>query len=368
MREGIIKTLHGVATSRRSVLNSMETAGGRHRSTRELPVRDHVAARDDVQRFWEAYPLSWTKIRFVPGTKEFFREHAALRERDEPAERWRQLYEPDSQRNKLLLDVGCGNGFVTLLYARRGARVVAIDVTQTALCLTRQRLKFAGVDAKLVRADAEQLPFRAEVFDTVSAFGVLHHTSDMAASFSEVQRVLKRRGRLLLMIYHRSSVAFHVLFRLKRLLRHKPDRGSLDDEVRRVDGWRIPSVAHSADRKSPACYPISRGLSIRLSYSRFGSAGYRDGLSGRSPSVGDGSCTFVARRKITVERSGNVFTITQLPLARTERRCSCRDQISRDMKSLQSPHPMPWNMRFICSARFGVGTCSSSARVKGWRL
>ena len=189
-----------------------------------------------VRQFWENNPLSVAAIPFQPGSTEFFAAHTGLRKAETTSEVELWAYEPDTVQGKRLLDIGCGNGYVTCLYAEAGADVVAVDITDRAVELTRARLALNGLDAEVKQADAETLPFEDESFDVVVSFGVLHHTPDTEQAIEEARRLLKPGGRLLLMLYHRDSFAYRFLFRAKRWLQPTWRGKTADEQVNAVDG------------------------------------------------------------------------------------------------------------------------------------
>ena len=192
--------------------------------------------KSQVKQFWEDNPLSSASITFDPGTPEFFEEHTRRRQAENSREVDDWAYESSEISGKKLLDIGCGNGFVTCLYARAGADVVSVDITETAVELTKARLEIEGLNADVRQADAESLPFDDEHFDVVVSFGVLHHTPNTVKAVGEAYRVLKPGGRLLLMLYHRNSFAYQLLFRVKRLLQPDWKGKSAADQVNAVDG------------------------------------------------------------------------------------------------------------------------------------
>jgi SAM-dependent methyltransferase len=99
-------------------------------------------------------------------------------------------------RGRTVVDFGCGSGANSLLLARRGARVVGLDISESLIALAERRLEINGVGrcAKFVVGSAHDLPLRDGSIDVVFGIAVLHHL-DLAAASREVFRVLKTGGR-----------------------------------------------------------------------------------------------------------------------------------------------------------------------------
>ena len=94
-----------------------------------------------------------------------------------------------------VLDLGCGDGAFAAELAGAGAHVVGVDVSEEAL--RRARGAHPGLEVRLVAPD-EPLPFEDASFDAVWAGEVVEHVMDVARLLSEVRRVLRPEGRLLL--------------------------------------------------------------------------------------------------------------------------------------------------------------------------
>lgn len=99
-------------------------------------------------------------------------------------------------RGKTVLEYGCGDGHNTLLLARRGARVIALDISAELVEIARRRLRANGVASgvTLLVGSAHDLPLRNESVDIVFGIAILHHL-DLELSAREVKRVLRRGGR-----------------------------------------------------------------------------------------------------------------------------------------------------------------------------
>ena len=98
-----------------------------------------------------------------------------------------------------VLDLGCGAGQFSAALAQAGAQTVGVDVAAEALRRAAQRVP--GLDLRLWR-DGEPLPLDDSSADTVWAGEVIEHVVDVAPWLSEVRRVLRPHGMLLLTTPH----------------------------------------------------------------------------------------------------------------------------------------------------------------------
>ncbi len=119
-------------------------------------------------------------------------------------------------KGKKLLDIACGTGVLTEQFVRMGAEVTAIDLTPKAVELTKKRLDLYHLNATVMEADAQQMPFADNTFDFVCAWGCLMHMPETEKAISEIHRVLKPGGKMLAMMYHRNSVHLRYAIQLGR--------------------------------------------------------------------------------------------------------------------------------------------------------
>lgn len=98
------------------------------------------------------------------------------------------------------LDAGCGSCAHTVRLARRGFRVRAVDFSESALEMARAHLKESGLDERITlqREDLTRLSFPDASFDYALCWGVLMHVPDVGRAVSELSRVLKPGGRLVI--------------------------------------------------------------------------------------------------------------------------------------------------------------------------
>ena len=91
-----------------------------------------------------------------------------------------------------ILDVGCGNGSFTQVVSARfpSSKITAIDTSGP---------KFSSSDnMAFVKGSVEQLAFASESFDLVFTVLSLHHWREKDKGISEIYRVLKKGGRLII--------------------------------------------------------------------------------------------------------------------------------------------------------------------------
>lgn len=171
----------------------------------------------DVRRWWTDNPMTYDwrgEIPYEPGSPE----HLAEVERRFLAEAWfaqapgeapfSGLIPYAELNGKDVLEIGSGTGVHARLLAAAGARLSAVDLTPTAVELTRRRLELAGLSGDVREADAEHLPYDDASFDFVWSWGVIHHSEHTDRVVDEIARVLRPGGRLSLMVYHRTSITF----------------------------------------------------------------------------------------------------------------------------------------------------------------
>ncbi len=218
----------------------------------------------EVRHFWERNPVAAAAIPAEPGSRAFFEAFDALREAEhvEPYPFSNRMHGYESSAGKRVLDVGCGNGYVLAHYARNGGKVHGIDLTETALRLSRRRFELAGLEGAFRLTDGEAVPYPDGHFDIVCAMGVLHHIEEPRPMVAEIYRVLKPGGRIILMLYYRYSWKYIVVLRLKCVFDPRYRGRSLAEALNMNDGADCPFV--KVYSKSEARELLNRFQDVRL--------------------------------------------------------------------------------------------------------
>lgn len=130
-----------------------------------------------------------------------------------------------------ILDYGCGSGDWGVLMATEGARVVLLDLSPVAIEAGQRRADVNGVADRVtgVARDASDLGcFEDDAFDLVFASAALHHTLKYPAVVTELLRVLKPGGTLLLVETFGNNRLLNMMRRLRWRLSGQPDEAGED--------------------------------------------------------------------------------------------------------------------------------------------
>ena len=150
----------------------------------------------------------------APGTRHFYElveAHRYTKEWHIPA-----AADFSGARGLKVLEIGCGLGTDGARFAEAGAHYTGVDLTEAAVELARRRFELFDLPGTFQTADAESLSFPDESFDLVYSHGVLHHTPETGKALQEIHRVLRPRGRAVVMLYHRGSYNYRVNISLLR--------------------------------------------------------------------------------------------------------------------------------------------------------
>ncbi len=124
-----------------------------------------------------------------------------------------------------VLDVAAGTGNASIPAAKRGAHVVASDLTPELLEAGSRRPEADGLDIEWVTADAERLPFESESFDVVmSSIGVMFAPHHEAAA-DELVRVCRPGGTIALLSWTPEGM-LGALFRTMKAFAAAPPPGA----------------------------------------------------------------------------------------------------------------------------------------------
>lgn len=179
----------------------------------------------------------------------------------------------DARPGETVLDLAAGTGTSAAAFARRGARCVACDLSLGMLRVGVRRRGGAGVGGlTFLAGDALRLPFRHGVFDAVTISFGLRNLADVTAGLTEMLRVTRPGGRLVICEFSRPVwrpwrvVYLEYLMRalpaVARAVSSNPDAyGYLVESIREwPDQHELGRRLHAAGWESVAWRNLSGGV------------------------------------------------------------------------------------------------------------
>jgi ubiquinone/menaquinone biosynthesis C-methylase UbiE len=160
-------------------------------------------------------------------------KRSAIRHYDQTAETYDQQYMEEQDlkiaialealpqpidKNAVILDAGCGTGLLFPNIARKTKQTVGIDTSIKSLKKAKAKTKTYHNTA-LIKADADFLPFKAEIFTHIFAFTLVQNTPNPKSTIEEMQRVTQRDATLVItgLKKHFTRTAFVKLLENARL-------------------------------------------------------------------------------------------------------------------------------------------------------
>jgi len=160
---------------------------------------------NNVRDYWNNRPCNIRHSEKEVGTKAYFDEVEARKYFVEP--HIPLFAEFEVWKGKKVLEIGCGIGTDTISFARAGADVTAVDLSDASLHVARKRSECFGHGVKFYQADAEKLSETVpiEEFDLIYSFGVIHHTPHPENVISEIKKYMGKNSIFKIMVYNRHS-------------------------------------------------------------------------------------------------------------------------------------------------------------------
>lgn len=163
---------------------------------------------DDVHDYWNSRPCNIRHSSKSQESVEFFDEVAIKKFKAEPHKL--EFLSLEKWKGKNILELGCGLGTDAIQFAKAGANVVCVDLTENSLNMCKKNFELHGLVGEFFLGNIEELDtilpekFRNS-FDLVYSFGVIHHTPNPNRVFEKIPLFLKSGGELRCMLYSRFS-------------------------------------------------------------------------------------------------------------------------------------------------------------------
>lgn len=162
----------------------------------------------DVYQYWDSRPCNVHHSTKSIETVEFFDEVAVKKYRAEPHKK--EFLELEKWKGKRVLELGCGLGTDTIQFAKAGAEIFCVDLTEKNIQLCKKNFELHGLQATFIQGNIEELDsilpetYKGS-FDLVYSFGVIHHTPNPSLVFQKIPLFLKQGGEFRCMVYSKFS-------------------------------------------------------------------------------------------------------------------------------------------------------------------
>jgi ubiquinone/menaquinone biosynthesis C-methylase UbiE len=188
-----------------------------------------------------------------------------------------QVIKPEEQ---VILDVGCGSGWTTLILAEANpeAKIIGIDISAHSLDLARARLQYHGfgnVDFHLLSLD--ELPKQGWEFDYINCDELLYLFPEPSVALAAMKSVLKPQG-IIRSNLHSSLQRFNCfraqkIFQMMGLLDGNPEDMEIEMAVE-----TLKALKDSVDLKTKVWFPRNEGeeqkQKVLMNYLFQGDKGY----------------------------------------------------------------------------------------------
>jgi len=165
----------------------------------EKEIASSILASSSNQRGY-AYHNGYEKLHYyLQSLSKDERIYAGV---DLSKELWKQTFFGRLMKTKKkILEVGCGEGFLSIALSRMGNQVVGTDISERCVAVANSnKVKFAARDVNFVLMNALSLDFPDRAFDWVVSVDLIEHLhpQDVRIHLMEVNRLLQPQGRYLI--------------------------------------------------------------------------------------------------------------------------------------------------------------------------
>jgi SAM-dependent methyltransferase len=162
-----------------------------------------VATIDEVRAYWDRHIHDLEITKHPVGSRGFFDDLDEYH--FDKLHHLLKLIPFDGYRGRRVLEVGCGAGVDLARFAKGGAEVTGVDLSQSAIDLARANFHQQHLRGEFHVANGERLPCPDDSFDLVYAHGVVQYTADPQRLVDECRRALKPGGQAIFQVYNRVS-------------------------------------------------------------------------------------------------------------------------------------------------------------------
>lgn len=181
---------------------------------------------EDIANIWNKKASEWSQYISNAEKTDVYRTFIS-----DPV-LWRLLGDVNSLN---VLDAGCGEGYLARRLAHKGAKVVAIDISEKLIEIAKEKSKGEGIDFRVESSHALR-SLTDNSFDRIVSNYVIMDLPDLKEAASELYRVLKPGGEALLVFLH-PCFPIHKASATDTATHYEWNKSYFEDQVYSISPW-----------------------------------------------------------------------------------------------------------------------------------
>lgn len=160
---------------------------------------------DEIKNYWNQRPCNINHSKKELGTKEYFEEVEKRKYTVEP--HIPDFAKFDFWKGKKVLEIGSGIGTDSINFAKSGANITCVELSDKSLEICKKRFEVYNLKANFYNCDAEHLSeiVPVEEYDLIYSFGVIHHTPKPEKVIQEIKKYMGSKTEVRIMLYSKYS-------------------------------------------------------------------------------------------------------------------------------------------------------------------
>ncbi|MCH7517559.1 MAG: class I SAM-dependent methyltransferase [Candidatus Dadabacteria bacterium] len=171
-----------------------------------------------IRDYWNKNPFEYELSKSSPGTIDYFLDVES--HYNQKLGYLNKIIDYNSLNGKKILEIGCGTGSALVHFAKAGAIVSGVDISDFAIQMSRKNLELHNLNAEVFQKNGETLNYKDDSFDLVVAIQTLSYTPNPDKMIQEIHRVLKKGGEAYLIVHNYNSW-LNILY---KVFNNKPPR------------------------------------------------------------------------------------------------------------------------------------------------
>lgn len=171
-----------------------------HKCGITYPIVNNIPRFVELDNYADSFGFQWNLFNKTQHDKCNKYRHSEKRFEAETA--WINTELEDN----IVLDAGCGSGRFTEIALNKGAKVIALDLSNSVESCYSNMIE-AGYDESsfiVIQASFYDMPIKEGVIDKAFSLGVLQHTPNPRESLESICRLVRRKGEVAFWVYEKN--------------------------------------------------------------------------------------------------------------------------------------------------------------------